>query len=187
MWKKSSPKKRLTWWLQLLQSWSRKFCGDKKVAFLIYIVAFSVQRFIKRTTADVQMLYLTSNGRTCQHWNLFFVFCFCFFLYKNRQTAPSPPHPPPLILFILVRSRVFEIPVLVQSFLNSQYSHYRVSSTFTIKINIISWKWKKIKEVPSGLPDETTFLRNESQYFKGNCAFIDIYEKYCVFTVVELF
>ena len=151
MWKKSSPKKRLTWWLQLLQSWSRKFCGDKKVEFLIYIVAFSVQRFIKRTTADVQTLYLTSNGITCQHWNLFFVFVlFCFFFIKIvKQRRPPPPPPPPLILFILVRSRVFEIPVLVQSFLNSQYSHYRVSSTFTIKINIISWKWKKIKEVPS--------------------------------------
>ena len=46
-------------------------------------MAFTVQRFIKRTTADVQMLFeqhlifsrsvcnfkgiLTSNGRTCQH------------------------------------------------------------------------------------------------------------------------
>ena len=70
-----------------------------------------------------------------------FVFCFCFVLFfikivKQRR----PPPPPPLILFILVRSRVFEIPVLVQSFLNSRYSHHPVSSTFTIKINMISWK-----------------------------------------------
>ena len=88
---------------------------------------------------------LTSNGRTCQHWNLFFVFVF-FFIKIVKQRRPPPPS---LILFILVRSREFEITVLVQSFLNSQYSHYRVSSTFTIKINIISWKWKKLKEVPS--------------------------------------
>ena len=67
-----------------------------------------------------------------------FVFFFCFFFIKIVKQRRPPPPPPPLILFILVRSRVFEIPVLVQSFLNSQYSHYRVSSTFTIKINIIS-------------------------------------------------
>jgi len=56
-----------------------------------------------------------------------------FFLCKNRQTVPFPL----LILFIFVRSRVFEIPMLVRSFLNSRYSHYPVSSTFSIKIDII--------------------------------------------------